>query len=69
MSSDGYEPMTEIEQAPIVDAEQKDIPAIETIPSPETPADQIDEHGYSWLNYNGQNWYKTANDTEWTRHE
>ena len=69
MSSDGFEPMTDIEQAPIVDAEQKDIPAIETIPSPETPADQTDEHGYSWLNYNGQNWYKTANDTEWTRHE
>ena len=45
MSNDGFELMTEIEQAPIVDAEQKDIPAIETTPSPETPADQTDEHG------------------------
>ena len=69
MSNDGFEPMTEIEQAPIVEADQKDVPEIDAIPSSDTPPDQTDEHGYSWLNYNGQNWYRTANDTEWTRHE
>jgi hypothetical protein len=69
MSSDGYEPMTDVEQAPIVEAEEKNVPAIETTPSPDTPPDQTDEHGYSWLNYNGENWYRTASDTEWTRHE
>ncbi|MEC8788989.1 MAG: hypothetical protein VXX17_02875, partial [Candidatus Thermoplasmatota archaeon] len=69
MSSDGFEPMTEIEQAPIVEAEQKDIPEIDARPPSETPADQTDEHGYSWLNYNGQNWYRNSEDTEWTKHE
>ena len=69
MASEDYEPMTDVEQAPIVEAEEKNVPAIETTPSPDTPADQTDEHGYSWLNYNGQNWYKTTNDTEWTRHD
>ena len=69
MSNDGFEPMTEIEQAPIVEADQKDVPEIDAIPSSDTPPDKTDEHGYSWLVYNGQNWYRTASDTEWTRHE
>ena len=41
---DGFEPMTGIEQAPIVEAQQKDIPEIIAIPSKDTPADQTDEH-------------------------
>ena len=69
MASEGFEPMTDVEQAPIVEAELKDVPEIDTIPSSDTPADQTDEHGYSWLNYNGQNWYRTAEDTEWVKHE
>jgi len=69
MAADGFEPMTDIEQAPIVESEQKDVPEIDAIPSSDTPADQTDEHGYSWLSYNGQNWYRTASDTKWTRHE
>ena len=69
MANEEIEPMTEIEQAPIVEAEEKEVPEIDTIPSLDTPADQTDEHGYSWLNYNGQNWYRTAEDTEWTKHE
>ena len=69
MAAEEFEQMTEVEQAPIVDAEQKDLPHIDVIPSIEIPPDQTDEHGYSWLNYNGQNWYRTAEDSEWIKHE
>ena len=69
MAGEGFEPMTDVEQAPLVEPEYKEVPEIDAIPSSDTPPDQTDEHGYSWLNYNGQNWYKTANDDEWTRHE
>ena len=69
MAAEEFEPMTEVEQAPIVDAEQKDLPHIDVIPSIEIPPDQTDEFGYSWLKYNGENWYRGQNDTEWTKHE
>ena len=69
MASEEHTPMTEIEQAPIVEAEQKDLPFIDLVPSIEIPPDQTDEYGYSWLKYNGQSWYRGANDTEWTKHE
>ncbi|MGB2452182.1 MAG: hypothetical protein ACPIB8_04470 [Candidatus Poseidoniaceae archaeon] len=69
MASEEHTPMTEIEQAPIVDAEQKDLPFIDLQPSIDTPPDQTDEYGYSWLKYNGQDWYRGATDSEWTKHE
>ena len=69
MAAEEFEPMTEVEQAPIVDAEQKDLPFIDLQPSIDTAPDQTDEYGYSWLKYNGQNWYRGATDTEWTKHE
>ena len=69
MASEEHTPMTEIEQAPVVEAEQKDLPFIDLVPSIDIPPDQTDEYGYSWLKYNGQSWYRGANDTEWTKHE
>ena len=69
MAAEEFEPMTEVEQAPIVDAEQKDLPFIDLQPSIDTAPDQTDEFGYSWLKYNGDNWYRGQNDTEWTKHE
>ena len=69
MAAEGFEPMTDIEQAPLVEAEQKDLPHIDVIPSIEIPPDQTDEFGFSWLKYNGENWYRGQNDTEWTKHD
>ena len=69
MAAGDFEPMTEVEQAPLVEAEQKDLPHIDMIPTIDIAPDQTDEFGYSWLNYNGENWYRGQNDTEWTKHE
>ena len=69
MAAEDFEPMTEVEQAPLVEAEQKDLPHIDMIPTIDIAPDQTDEFGYSWLNYNGENWYRGQNDTEWTKHE
>ena len=33
MAAEGFEPMTDIEQAPLVEAEKKDFPEIDAIPS------------------------------------
>ncbi|MBG46460.1 MAG: hypothetical protein CMB76_08110 [Euryarchaeota archaeon] len=69
MAAEEFEPMTDVEQAPLVEAEQKDLPHIDMIPSIEIPPDQTDEFGFSWLKYNGENWYRGQADTEWTKHD
>ena len=69
MAAEDFEPMTDIEQAPIVEAEEKDLPHIDLIPSIDIPPDQTDEFGFSWLKYNGENWYRGQGDSEWTKHE
>jgi len=61
--------VTDIDHTPIVESKSKLLVSLPGIPSPETPADQVDENGYSWLSYEGKNWYRAEDGANWTEHE
>lgn len=63
------EPMTEVDQTPIVEAQEKMIPEIITSPAIDAKADQIDDEGYSWLNHNGVQWYRSDEESQWIEFE
>ena len=69
MAAEEFEPMTDVEQAPIVEAQEKDIPEIGSGPSIRAEADQIDENGYSWLMHEGKQWYRTNSESHWFEFE
>ena len=69
MAAGEFEPMTEVDQTPIVEAQQKVIPEIGSGPSISAEADQIDENGYSWLMHEGKQWYRTNSESHWFEFE
>jgi hypothetical protein len=69
MAAEEFEPMTEVDQTPIVEAQQKVIPEIGSGPSISAEADQIDENGYSWLMHEGKQWYRTNSESHWFEFE
>ena len=69
MAAEEFEPMTDVEQAPIVEALEKDIPEIGSGPSISAEPDQIDENGYSWLMHEGKQWYRTNSESHWFEFE
>ena len=69
MAAEEFEPMTDVEQAPIVEAQEKDIPEIGSGPSISAEPDQIDENGYSWLMHEGKQWYRTNSESHWFEFE
>ncbi len=69
MAAEEFEPMTDVEQAPIVEAQSKDIPEIGSGPSISAEPDQIDENGYSWLMHEGKQWYRTNSESHWFEFE
>ena len=69
MAAEDFEPMTDIDQTPIVEAQHKAIPDIGSSPSIDVEADQIDENGYSWLMHEGKRWYRTNSESNWFEFE
>ena len=69
MLSEELEPMTEVDQTPLVEAQEKMVPEISTGPAIETEAEQIDANGYHWLIHEGVQWYRTENESPWFRFE
>jgi hypothetical protein len=69
MLRDEFEPMTVVDQTPIVEAQEKVIPELGIGPSIDAIADQIDENGYSWLTHEGVQWYRTSSDSHWFQFE
>ena len=69
MAAGEFEPMTEVDQTPIVEAQEKVIPEIGSGPSISAVADQIDENGYSWLMHEGKQWYRTNSESHWFEFE
>jgi hypothetical protein len=69
MLSEELEPMTEVDQTPLVEAQEKMVPQISTGPAIETEAEQIDANGYHWLIHEGVQWYRTENESPWFRFE
>ncbi|MDP6869296.1 MAG: hypothetical protein QGI21_00790 [Candidatus Poseidoniaceae archaeon] len=67
--SEDSEPITDIDQTPLVEAEDKEIPEIGSAPPIDSIPDQIDENGYSWLKYNNLQWYRTNDESEWYHFE
>ena len=69
MLSEEFEPMTEVDQTPLVEAQEKMVPEISTGPVIAAEADQIDANGYHWLMHEGVQWYRTENESPWFRFE
>ena len=69
MLSEVFEPMTEVDQTSIVEAQEKTIPEILTGPTIGAEAEQIDTEGYQWLMHEGIQWYRTENESPWLRFE
>ena len=69
MLSEEFEPMIEVDQTPLVEAQEKMVPEISTGPVIAAEADQIDANGYHWLMHEGVQWYRTENESPWFRFE
>ena len=70
MASEDFEPLESVDHTPIVEAEGKDVPELDTSGPPlDAEADQIDENGYSWLQFEGKQWYRTSSDSQWNQFE
>ena len=63
---DSEQPVEKTDHTSIVNTEQKQYPEIMTGPSPDMTPDQTDDNGYSWIKYDGKDWYRVQDDSEWT---
>jgi hypothetical protein len=65
-ADDESDPLTTVDHTSIVDEHAKALPSISNPPAFDAVPDQTDEDGYSWIEYDGAQWYKEANsNSEW----
>jgi len=69
MMTEGFAPITDVDQTPLFEPEQKLLPEIGAAPPIDAIADQIDENGYSWLMHDGKQWYRTNSESNWFEFE
>jgi hypothetical protein len=63
---DESDPLTTVDHTSIVDEHAKALPSISNPPAFDAVPDQTDEDGYSWIEYDGAQWYKEAySNSEW----
>ena len=63
---DESDPITTVDHTAIVDEQSKALPSISNPPAFDAVPDQTDKNGYSWIEYDGAQWYKEAGlNSEW----
>ena len=69
-ADDESDPLTTVDHTAIVDEHAKALPNISNPPAFDAVPDQTDEDGYSWIEYDGAQWYKEpGTNSEWTLFE
>jgi hypothetical protein len=65
-ADDESDPLTTVDHTAIVDEHAKAFPSISNPPAFDAVPDQTDENGYSWIKYDGSQWFKEADsNSEW----